>query len=1074
MKHRLLLALLLIWFFKPAYSQPGALDHSFGAKGIVKTSIGTYYSSSANGHQLLLQADSSIYVSLINGSQSQSLITKRHANGSIDLSYGIGGYSDPVPFYDTHTFAFQSDGKILMAGPTNDGDFGVARYNTDGSLDSTFGTAGMQTTDFASGNDYASAVAVQSDGKIVVGGYAGAYGGTYFALARYNTDGSPDKTFSGDGKEISDFTVNSSPDNVEHGTSQVCYYIAVQADQKIVAAGYAGSDFAVSRYNADGSFAGDGKQTTDFGGSYDEANHVIIQQDGKIVLAGGASGSFALARYTVDGNLDNSFSNDGKQTLGYNIAYTDAVQPDGKIVAVGIGVVARFNTNGSIDKTFDHDGISDNFPGGAISVAVRSDGKILVVGDGGDGFILARLNTDGSRDDKFGDKGVVTDNVHLGNTTYASTAIQKDGKAVAAGYTYIGSKYSFALGRYNIDGSPDNTFSEDGKLITDFTDYNSYATSVAIQNDGKIVAAGYLGDGKFFAIVRYNADGSLDNSFNGNGKVTTGFGGGKNYAHSIAIQADGKIVAAGSAVAGSTVDFAVARYNTDGSLDASFGNDGKQTTDFENNFDAAYSIAIQPDGKIVAAGQAFTGSNDFALARYKSNGDLDNSFGNHGKKTTQLGHGNSVAYAVALQADGKIAVAGYAAENANYCFALVRYDADGNLDPAFAKDGKQLTHFGSYSAYAKSIAIQNDGKIIAGGYISTGDTYNSALARYNSDGKSDKSFSDSGKHIIEVAPGSNYINSIAIADNKLYAVGSGYYSGTFGVVTRYLLDRKNPPTVSITTPAYNTTYPAPGSVKLTTAALDSDGVVREVEFYSGSTLLHTETVAPYGYSWKNVPVGNYTVTAKATDDSGYFTISAPVNISVVPNTPPVVSIIKPANNQTYTDPAYIHFEAKASDAGGRIIRVEFYNGTTLLRTEYKSPYTHNWKNVPAGTYTITAVATDNFGTQTTSAPVTITVLKASIVSSRPYLETEKTALNDALSLRLSPNPANNIISISAGGLQQNKPTTISIISSAGMVLKTMHINNSLTQLNVSTLASGTYTLKIISGDRVMYKQFVKL
>jgi len=235
-------------------------------------------------------------------------------------------------------------------------------------------------------------------------------------------------------------------------------------------------------------------------------------------------------------------------------------------------------------------------------------------------------------------------------------------------------------------------------------------------------------------------------------------------------------------------------------------------------------------------------------------------------------------------------------------------------------------------------------------------------------------------------------------------------------------------------------------------------------------------VVPYEFLWRNVPLGNYTLTAKAYDNSGNVTTSAPVHISVVPNKPPVVSITMPVVKQTVAAPGYIHFEAAASDSDGRIANVKFYNGSTLLRTEYKYPYTYVWKDVPEGTYTITAVATDNWGARTTSAPVTVRVTSPNtpIVSGRPI--DNKTGIIGIMDIKLAPNPATNIVNIYVNGLQQNKPVTISVISVSGIVMKTMQINNSIqtVQLDVSSLVSGVYTVKLTSGDKTTYKQFVKL
>lgn len=202
--------------------------------------------------------------------------------------------------------------------------------------------------------------------------------------------------------------------------------------------------------------------------------------------------------------------------------------------------------------------------------------------------------------------------------------------------------------------------------------------------------------------------------------------------------------------------------------------------------------------------------------------------------------------------------------------------------------------------------------------------------------------------------------------NFSFLTFSSYFIGIvggdfYGNIARYLLDNSNtPPTVTLTTPANNATYLAPAAhIKLSAAATDADGTITKVEFYNGTKLLHTETVIPYGYVWRNVLLGNYTITAKAYDNSGNVTTSAPVHISVVPNKAPIVSITSPANNQVFADTATIRLIAAASDTDGRITSVKFYSGTTLLRTEFKLPYTYNWANAAPGTYTITALATDN-------------------------------------------------------------------------------------------------------------------
>ena len=186
--------------------------------------------------------------------------------------------------------------------------------------------------------------------------------------------------------------------------------------------------------------------------------------------------------------------------------------------------------------------------------------------------------------------------------------------------------------------------------------------------------------------------------------------------------------------------------------------------------------------------------------------------------------------------------------------------------------------------------------------------------------------------------------------------------------------QNNAPTVSITSPATAATFTASASVTISAAAADADGKVSKVEFYNGSTLLGTDTSSPYTYIWNNVPAGNYTITAKATDNGSLVTASAAVAISVsAPNAAPSVSITSPVTNATFAAPASVTISAAAADADGKVSKVQFYNGSTLLATDTSSPYSYTWNNVPAGNYTITAKATDNGSLVTASAAVVISV-----------------------------------------------------------------------------------------------------
>ncbi|MDA9941056.1 delta-60 repeat domain-containing protein [Luminiphilus sp.] len=346
----------------------------------------------------------------------------------------------------------------------------------------------------------------------------------------------------------------------------------------------------------------------------------------------------------------------------------------------------------------------------------------------------------GDLDTTFGTDGKVTTDFNGLTDEARSVAIQSDGKLVVAGISIEGSQidessfWRFALARYNVNGSLDTSFGGGGKVTTAIGGYIDEAYSVAIQSDGKIVGAGtsLIGLNDVFALVRYNTDGTLDNSFDSDGKVTTEHGSGSGYAYSVAIQSDDKIVAAGYVA---DAGFALVRYNTDGALDNSFGTDGKVYAGFDPARDSvAYSVAIQSDGKIVAAGWSENGSNtDFALARYSSDGTLDNSFDSDGKVTTAIGSGKDIARSVAIQSNGKIVAAGWSENGSNTDFALARYSSDGTLDNSFDSDGKVTSAIGSGKEIARSVAIQSNGNVVAVGWSSSaGYSSNSdfALLRY--------------------------------------------------------------------------------------------------------------------------------------------------------------------------------------------------------------------------------------------------------------------------------------------------------------------------------------------------------
>jgi uncharacterized delta-60 repeat protein len=427
--------------------------------------------------------------------------------------------------------------------------------------------------------------------------------------------------------------------------------------------------------------------------------------------------------------------------------------------------LASFSQDGSLDNTFGVNGIvttsfgsGDNY---ANATAIQADGKIVLAGEsfnsnGSPCFALTRYNTNGSLDNSFGNSGIVTTSFGSGESYANDMAIQTDGKIVVAGESDNSTNSSqprFTLTRYNTNGNLDNTFGTAGIVITSFVS-EGFANAMAIQADGKILATGEGGNSaNSIALTRYNINGSLDNTFGIGGIVTTLIGtscGG----YAIDIQADGKIVVAGyGLLSNNQFCFALTRYNTNGSLDNTFGTAGIVTTIIGGAYSSfAYALAIQADGKIVVAGDNAINNNQdvIALTRYNINGSLDNTFGTGGIVTTLIGT-SCRARALAIQADGKIVVA---VGSNNHNFTLLRYNTNGSLDNTFGTAGIITTVIGIVSA-AADIAIQADGKIVAAGGSGSSASSNGGVftvVRYNNSLTGDISENSNNTSQISIYP----------------------------------------------------------------------------------------------------------------------------------------------------------------------------------------------------------------------------------------------------------------------------------------------------------------------------------
>ena len=840
-----------IIFNVSAFALPGDVDPTFKTGGFVISNFGgAAYSST-------LQADGKLVIvgnsSSSNGGSDFTTV-RYNSDGTLDAAFGTAGKvvtdlgsANDIPF----AVAQQPDGKLLVGGQYQIGSnfdyqFALVRYNTNGSLDATFGNAGIVTTQIGEGEDIINQILLLPDGKIIAAGRSQRFSTAQeqTAVVRYLPNGTVDTTFATNGIALSpanlstryfggaalqadgklvvvasqshQSTTNYSFNIVRYnadgtidtsfGGGQVEFQfrdssenyvndVTIQADGKILVAGsvYAAVnfdtlndyDFALARFNSDGtfdtSFDGDGKLTTSFGfNAKDSAQEIVFQPDGKFIV-GGSSGtasgpSIAVARYNLDGSLDANFGDAGKVTASIfgGSAASIELQADGKILAVGTGftpqttrpIIVRFKTSGALDQSFNPGTpgrviIPQGETNTATAISVQPDGKIIAAGTGSSttytDFTVSKTNADGTPDLTFGNTGNVVTSVSDSIDGASAVAVQTDGKIVAAGYAGIPGSIGVALVRYNRNGSLDTTFDMDGKLILPISGISEAAYDVVIQTDGKIVIAGFKENSSStqnFFLARFNPNGSLDTTFGTNGTVTTVVGSGGDFAKSLVLQTDGKLIAVGTARTGTNGDFAAVRYNADGSLDSTFGTNGKAIISIDNGNDDANDAAIQSDGKIVLAGTTLkTNEANFALVRLNANGSLDTSFGDAGKSVaTRFGY--TAAEALTIQPGGKIIVAGSKFTGSQSDIAVVRYTSTGFPDPTFGSGGLVLTDIDNRRDVANDVALQGSDKIIVGGgtYTSTGNpaTSNLVLIRYQANDRTGFDFDGDGKGDISV------------------------------------------------------------------------------------------------------------------------------------------------------------------------------------------------------------------------------------------------------------------------------------------------------------------------------------
>jgi uncharacterized delta-60 repeat protein len=691
--------------FTTQAQQAGSLDTSFTPLNANNVSLNSEVSTTS------LQSDGKIIIggffTTINGT-ARNYIARLNADATLDTTFNPE--TDTNAFGHIKTISLQPDGKIIIGGYFTTYDQttpkSIARLNADGTLDGTFNTG-------TGASNNVNTTSLQSDGKIIIGGYFTTFNGTARnGIARLNSDGTLDATFNPGTGAILNFNNLDYPSDVNT--------ISLQPDGKIII----GGNFTtynqtvrngIARLNTDGTL----DTTFNSGTGANNVNTTSLQLDGKIIIGGSfttynGTARNRIARLNVNGTLDTTF-NPGTGT-NYNVN-TTSLQSNGKIIIGGeftyyngtarIGI-ARLNTDGTLDATFNPGtGSYDIY-----SALIQSDGKIII----GGAFNsynqiarkgIARINTDGTLDGTFNPTTGANDNVN-------TTSIQSDGKIIIGGnFTTYYETARNRIARLSANGTLDTTFNPG-------TGANDIVSTTSIQSDGKIIIGGnfttYNGTLRNY-IARININGTLDATFNQ--------GTGTNSSVSIvSLQPDGKIIIGGNFTAynGTAINY-IARLNSNGTLDTTFN----QGTGANSSIS---SVSIQSDGKIIIGGNftTYNGTSRNKIARLNTDGTLDTTF--------NIGTGaNYNVNTTNLLPDGKIIIGGsFTSYNGTLVSRIARLNTNGTLDTTF----NQGTGANSFVRITK---VQSDGKIIIAGNFTT---YNgmaiNKFARLNTDGTLDTAF----------------------------------------------------------------------------------------------------------------------------------------------------------------------------------------------------------------------------------------------------------------------------------------------------------------------------------------------
>lgn len=888
----LVLALFSLSAFISAYGNDGDLDFAFGNNGkVLHNFLG---SADDYGSSLLILPDGKVIVAGFSwdvGSSSNITLARLNPDGSFDNTFGAGGKIsiDVARIDQVFDAGLSADGKILLAGATTVGnslDFLLMQLTSEGERDASFGNNGVVTVDFSGRNDTAFALAIQPDGKIILAGTTGTYYDPIadFALVRFLPDGSLDSSF-GSGQVRTQVSI---------WNKDVAKSVVVQPDGKIIAGGYAfmstPDDAVLVRYNPDGtldaSFGSGGIAIENWSGGsdYDAIEDIELLPDNKIIACGKSGHYAAAGRYNSDGSLDTTFGTNGISSGPGDILNSIEQLEDGHILTSGRSglhaLIMRINSDGTLDSTFDEDGILLLDQGSSTDDAnsIRAMGNdIFVAGQLGDvdnidwrfDMVVTKFTGD-SLDFTFNHSGfVVVDFLQNADDYVHDTIVNPDGSLLAIGDSQgEGSKSDIVVAKFSPSGVLDQDFGSHGEFHFDLGEYEHAYSAVSL-SDGKILIAGYVFDSspanRDFLLVCMNAEGSLDQSFGVNGHVRTDFSQLSDAVYAIQLQPDGKIILGGA----TNGDFALARYNADGSLDSTFGVDGQVTTPvtWYDVFNERIALALQSDNKILITSGMSGGSGEvFATIRYNADGKVDTFFGEDGIVFTDFYPSFAYSTAIEVQDNQNILVAGFS-DYMNIGFAALRYDHSGALDATFGDNGKMIYSFDGGSRGQDLKLLPYRRFLLAG----SSDCFlwmckDFAVIRYLSNGTPDSSFGVNGLTKVDFGQ-DDECETLSILGEKVILGGhsdSPIRGADFALAR--IWNSNLPPTISLSDSLQDGTVGSPYS-----GIISAEGGVNPYTFQviSGSLPPGLELDSNTGVAWGTPEQkGSYSFTVQATDLDG--------------------------------------------------------------------------------------------------------------------------------------------------------------------------------------------------------------